>query len=156
MSQKWKIILFRNAEEKNLSQFSKNYKTFYPKICHWSSKKYGFGSGIRDPGSGIREKPIPDPGSPDPKHWWPCLCKNWWKLEGPVDGLGHQVGRVLSFFSNRRNWDSPTPSPAGVCAPYPFGSGGRGTLACGNGCGVVLIPTRGHTLWYSLYLRFVF
>ena len=39
------------------------------------------GSGIRDPGSGIRKKPIPDPGSrghkgtgsripdPDPQHW---------------------------------------------------------------------------------------
>jgi hypothetical protein len=25
--------------------------------------KYGFGSGIRDPRSGIRKKPIPDPGS---------------------------------------------------------------------------------------------
>ncbi len=27
--------------------------------------------------------------------------------------LLHRVGRVLSFFSSRRNWDSPTPSPAG-------------------------------------------
>ncbi len=26
------------------------------------------------------------------------------------------VGRVLSFFSNRQNWDSPNPSPAGECA----------------------------------------
>jgi hypothetical protein len=25
----------------------------------------------------------------------------------------HRVDRVLSFFSSRRNWDSPTPSPAG-------------------------------------------
>jgi hypothetical protein len=31
---KLKIILFFNAEEKNLGQFSKNYRTFYPKICH--------------------------------------------------------------------------------------------------------------------------
>jgi hypothetical protein len=31
---KLKIILFLNAEEKNMGQFSKNYKTFYPKICH--------------------------------------------------------------------------------------------------------------------------
>jgi hypothetical protein len=32
---KLKIILyFLNAEEKNLGQFSKNYKTFYPKLCH--------------------------------------------------------------------------------------------------------------------------
>jgi hypothetical protein len=26
---------------------------------------------------------------------------------------------VLSFFSSRRNWDSPNPSPAGECAPPP-------------------------------------
>ncbi len=37
----------------------------------------------------------------------------------------HKVGRVLSFFSSRRNWDSPNPSPAGECVPPP-GSGGRG------------------------------
>ena len=36
---------------------------------------------------------------------------------------------LLSFFSSRWNWDSPTPSPAGECAPSPFGSGGS-TLAC--------------------------
>ncbi len=26
------------------------------------------------------------------------------------------VGKVLSFFSSRRNWDSPNPSPADECA----------------------------------------
>ncbi len=31
----------------------------------------------------------------------------------------HRVGRVLSFFSSRRNLDSPNPSPAGECAPHP-------------------------------------
>jgi hypothetical protein len=31
---KMNIILFFNAEEKNLGQCSKNYRTFYPKICH--------------------------------------------------------------------------------------------------------------------------
>ncbi len=31
----------------------------------------------------------------------------------------HRVGRVLSFFSSRRNWDSLNPSPAGECAPLP-------------------------------------
>jgi hypothetical protein len=30
---------------------------------------------------------------------------------------------VLSLFSRRRNWDSPTPSAAGECAPPPFGPG---------------------------------
>jgi hypothetical protein len=33
----------------------------------------------------------------------------------------HRVGRVLNFFSSRRNWDSPNPSPAGECAPPPRG-----------------------------------
>ncbi len=35
--------------------------------------------------------------------------------------------------------------------PAPPGSGGRGTLE--RGVGRVPIPTRGHTLWYSLYIR---
>jgi hypothetical protein len=67
----------------------------------------------------------------------------------------HRVGRVLSFFSSRRNWDSPNPSPAGEYAPPPFGTGGRGTLAGERGGGRVPIATRGHTLWYSLYTYFV-
>ncbi len=35
----------------------------------------------------------------------------------------HRVDRVLGFFCSRPNWDSPTPSPPGECAP-PFGPGG--------------------------------
>ncbi len=31
----------------------------------------------------------------------------------------HRVGRVLSFFSSRRNWDSLNPSPAGERIPPP-------------------------------------
>ncbi len=31
----------------------------------------------------------------------------------------HRVGRVLRFFTSRRNWDFPHPSPAGECAPPP-------------------------------------
>ncbi len=68
----------------------------------------------------------------------------------------HRVGRVLSFFSNRRSWGSPNHSTAGECAPPP-GSGGRGTLAGERGVGRVPIPTRGqsgHTLWYSLYILY--
>jgi hypothetical protein len=30
------------------------------------------------------------------------------------------VDTVPSFFSSRRNWDSPNPSPAGECAPSPY------------------------------------
>ncbi len=65
----------------------------------------------------------------------------------------HRVGRVLSFFSSRRNWNSTNPSPAGECAP-PF-SGGRGTLACGKGVGESQFRRGGHTQWYSLYSIYV-
>jgi hypothetical protein len=62
------------------------------------------------------------------------------------------IGRVLSFFSSRRNWESSNPSPASEYAPPP-GSGGRGTLAGERGFGGVPIPTRGHTrMLYSLYI----
>ncbi len=48
----------------------------------------------------------------------------------------------------------PHPSPAGECIPPPpFGwGGGAFSLASERGGGVP-IPTRGHTLWYSLYIR---
>ncbi len=36
---------------------------------------------------------------------------------------------MLSFSSSRRNWDYPTPSPAGECAPLP------------------LVRGEGHTRW---------
>ncbi len=38
-----------------MGQFSNNYRTFYPKICHQALKNMGVGSRIR-------KKPIPDPG----------------------------------------------------------------------------------------------
>ncbi len=54
----------------------------------------------------------------------------------------HRVGRVLSF--------SPV---VGIGTPATlFGSGGRGSLAGERGVERVPLPTRGHTLWYSLYL----
>ncbi len=60
-----------------MGQFSKNYRTFYPKNVHYALKNMGLESGIRDPGSRIREKPIPGPGvkqapDPDPQH---CLLE---------------------------------------------------------------------------------
>jgi len=41
-----------------------------------------------------------------------------------------------------------------MCPPplHAPGSGGRGTLAGKRGVGRVPIPTRGHKLWYSLYI----
>ncbi len=64
----------------------------------------------------------------------------------------HIVGRVLSFFSSRCNWDSPNPSPAGECAPPPLVPGGGAHLLTREGGGRVSIQTRGHTLWYSVYI----
>jgi hypothetical protein len=52
-----------------MGQFSKNYRTFYPKNCHKALKNMDLGSGIRDPGSGKNLFRIPDPGvkkAPDP------------------------------------------------------------------------------------------
>jgi hypothetical protein len=66
-------------------------------------------------------------------------------------GGGAQSRQSAKPFSSRRNWDPPNTSPAGECAPPR--SGGRGTLAGERGVGRVPIPTRGHTLWYSLYIR---
>jgi hypothetical protein len=63
----------------------------------------------------------------------------------------HRAGRVLRFFSSRWNWDSPNPSPAHECAPHPVVPGG-GAHAGDRGDGRVPITTRGHTLWYSLYV----
>jgi hypothetical protein len=46
----------KKIEEKNMGQFSKNYRNFYPKICHQALKNMGLRSGIRDPRSGIKKK----------------------------------------------------------------------------------------------------
>jgi hypothetical protein len=68
-----------------------------------------------------------------------------------------QSRQSAKLFSCRRNWDSPSPSPARECAPFPplWYWGGGGTLAGEKGSGRVQIPTRGHTLWYSLCMYFV-
>jgi hypothetical protein len=60
----------------------------------------------------------------------------------------HRVGRVPSFSPVVGIGTPPTPHPQ-VRMP-PFGSGGRGTLAGERGGGRVPIPTRRHTLWYSV------
>ncbi len=61
---KLKIILFFKCWRKNLGQFSKNYRTFFTKICHKALKSMGLGSGIRKKTySGSRVKKASDPGS---------------------------------------------------------------------------------------------
>ncbi len=63
----------------------------------------------------------------------------------------HRVDRVLSFVGIGT---PPNPHPKASEPPPgpPFSPGARGTLAGERGGGRVLIPTRGHTLWYSLYI----
>ncbi len=58
-----KLINYINFElvEKKMGNFTKKYRTFYPKKLSLSSQKYG--SGIRDPKSRIRKNPILDSGS---------------------------------------------------------------------------------------------
>ncbi len=42
---------------------------------------------------------------------------------------------MLSFFSSHWNWDSPTPSPPGECAPPPLVRGGGANSLAGDGLG---------------------
>jgi hypothetical protein len=66
ISHSLKLFYFGNAEEKNLAQFSKNYRTFYSKIVTKLSKIW-----VCDPKSNILVPEKPYPGSrgekaPDP------------------------------------------------------------------------------------------
>jgi hypothetical protein len=64
------------------------------------------------------------------------------------DGVSeHRVGRVLAFSPVVGIGTPPTPLPQ-ASVPFPFDSGGRGTLAGERKGRRVPIPTRGHTLWY--------
>ncbi len=61
------IILFLICWRKKFGPISQELLKFLPQKLSPSPQKYGFG--IRDPRSGIRKKPIPDPGvknAPDP------------------------------------------------------------------------------------------
>jgi hypothetical protein len=75
-----------------LGQFSKNYRTFKPKLSI-SSQKYGVG--IQNPRSGIRKKPIPDPGvkkAPEPG-------------SATLAGRGHALSFSFSFeLLNKKIW----------------------------------------------------
>ncbi len=58
-----------------------------------------------------------------------------WALRAQPEIHGQNVDRVLSFFSSRPNWDSPTPSPGGECPPPPLVPGEGDTLTAGEGVG---------------------
>ncbi len=49
--------------------------------------------------------------------------------------VSHRVDRLLSFFSSRRNWDSPTLLAAGEYAPHPLVRGGGHTRLRERGLG---------------------
>ncbi len=67
----------------------------------------------------------------------------------------HRVGRVLSFFSSRRKWDSPTPLAAGECAPPPFGPGGREHSPAAKGVGESQFRRVTYTVVLYVYKYFV-
>jgi hypothetical protein len=83
-------FMFDMLKKKIWPNFPRIIEVFTQKLS-LSSQKYGFG--IRDPRSGIRKKPIPDPGSrgqkgtgsriPDPEAQHCCQCR---PSNGP--GLG--------------------------------------------------------------------
>jgi hypothetical protein len=110
------------------------------------------------------EKPRGWDGAHCPSWQWNCflgsntditgksICERHYKgAPNTLLPAKHRVGRVLIFFSSRRNWAPPTITRRREC-PLPFGTGGRGTLTGERGGGRVPIPTMGHTLWYSVYL----
>ncbi len=66
-----------------------------------------------------------------------------------------QSRQSAKLFLQSSKFGLPQPLTRRRVCPPPFGSGGRGTLAGERGGVRVPIPTRGHTLWYSLYMYFV-
>ncbi len=59
---------------------------------------------------------------------------------------------MLSFSPVVGDGADPTPQPQASVPPPPLWSGGRGTFAGERGGGRVPIPTKGHTLWCSIYI----
>ncbi len=69
-----------------------------------------------------------------------------------------ELGRVLSFFSSRQNWDSPNPSPAGERAPPPhlvLGGWERPNSDEGTYTVVLFIYTYFVELGYSIVVGFL-
>jgi len=67
----------------------------------------------------------------------------------------HRVDRVLSFFSSRRNWDSPTPLTRRLVSPPPFGSGEGAHSLAREGLGESQFR-RGYLHCGTLYLLYTF
>ncbi len=76
-----------------------------------------------------------------PKHRFKKNCQYWL----------HRVGRMLSFFSSRLNWDSPPPEPQVSVSPHPLIRGGRAHSLTGEGLGESQF-WRGD-IWCSIFIR---
>ncbi len=63
-----------------------------------------------------------------------------------------QSRQSAKLFLQLSELELPHPSPAGECALPPFAWGGGAHSLAREGGGRVPIPTRGHTLWYSVYI----
>ncbi len=75
--------------------------------------------------------------------FWMCICTR--RVVAP------QSRQSAELFLQSSELGLPQPlTRSRVCPP---GSGGRGTLAGERGLGRVPITTRGHTLWFSLYVH---
>jgi hypothetical protein len=71
-----------------------------------------------------------------------------------IDSTIHRVGRVISFFFSRRNWDSPTPTAAGECSPLPLVGGGHTRLR-ERGWGSPISDEGTYTVVLCIYKYFV-
>ncbi len=65
------------------------------------------------------------------------------------------IHRVLSFFSSRRNWNSPTSIAAGECAPLPLVLGGGAHSLAGEGLGEPQSDEGTYTVVLCKYKYFV-
>ncbi len=72
-----------------------------------------------------------------------------------LERFAHRVGGVISFFSSRRNWDSPTPHPQARVPPPPRFWGEGHTRWQERGWESPMIPTRGHTLCMVLFILYI-
>jgi hypothetical protein len=70
-------------------------------------------------------------------------------------GRSHRVGRVLSFFSSRRNWDSPSPHRQARMPPSLWFRGGGAHSLAGKGWGSPNSKEGTYTVLLFLYTYFV-
>ncbi len=98
---------------------------------------------------GSAEERCGQPGDKCGVTGWPSPSHLWLPHHHP-DRRTHRVGRVLSLFSSRRNWDSPNPLPAVECAS-PLVLGGGHTRWVERGWGVNVLEDARHCS--ILYIR---